>query len=93
MFNIKNLFKKSKWSVRYYVERHIHWQDRDIKETITFFLKTDQFGNRKYDHQSYGFCETFDAHKSYEAEMILWKEVGILPKGAKDVIVEKLTNA
>jgi len=54
-------------------------------ETITFFLQEDQFGNRRYTHHSYGHCKDLNSHESYEGELILWKDTGILPDGADPV--------
>lgn len=87
--------KRSVWQLCYTVERRyeitnaIHGKEKD-PEVITFFLKQDQFGNRRVEHISYGTCEKDGTHKRHDAEMKIWIETGILPPGAKNVVMQKL---
>lgn len=82
-----------KWTTKYTVEYVIQWTDlNNREETITFFLKENERGDRDYSHHAYGFAESHRLYKNYEAEMILWKETGLLPKRAKSVILEKLSR-
>lgn len=86
------LFKPvSEWKIRYVVKYEWFWNRSKNAEVITFFLKQDQFGNRKYDVHSYGYCLTNQTHKEHEADMILWVEAGIVPAYAEDVIKMKLS--
>jgi hypothetical protein len=91
------LFKrkpKSEWKTRYVAEYFLTWGTgrNALEEKVTFYLKEDQFGNRKYDYYSYGNSKASGVHKEYEANMILWVDTGVLPKGAKDVLQMKLST-
>jgi hypothetical protein len=97
------LFKskpKSEWRLVYTVERFYAVSNFNIatrkyekepdSEIITFFLKQDQFGNRKIEHTDYGLSKERQNYKRHDAEMKLWLEAGIVPAGAKNVVMEKL---
>jgi hypothetical protein len=90
MFKWLEKFKKRKWTLKYTVEYTMTWTDINSVETITFYLREDEQGNRKYDWHCYGFSETFDSYKNFEAQIKLWQQTGIVPKHAKNVLAEKL---
>jgi hypothetical protein len=88
----------SVWQVEYIVEQEVQFVDDDGrevvggKETITFYLEKDQFGNRQYTWHEYGQSKLLGKHENFEAEMKLWVKTGIVPRGAKNILAEKLKN-
>lgn len=81
----------SQWQVIARVPKEITWfytsgpnkGDTIDKETITFFLQQDQYGNRKYYHHSYGRCKDNNSHEKFNADIIFWQETGVLPEDAE----------
>lgn len=88
---LKVLKLDNQWRTVHVVDRVVRWRDGP-DEVITFFLKENKKGKRKYTFHSYGLSKCFDKHTAFEAEMKLWVETGLVPKGAQNVLVKKLSK-
>lgn len=49
------------------------------KEEITFMLLEDGRGRRTYKVHEYGYCKTYEKHKTYSGSVIAWTHGGPLP--------------
>ena len=75
-------------------ETQITWTDRNNrKEKIQWmFYKNTITGLRSYEYHSYGLCEDYDSHKTWEGVAKKYVATGIIPDWAEAVDFEMMKN-
>jgi hypothetical protein len=95
---LKKMFVREKFELVATLKIPVDWTEKETKkkhssDIITWYMEQGNYGTRKYHFHSYGETKSQKIESNYEAELILWKKTGILPKDAEPIEFTAMKNS
>jgi hypothetical protein len=95
---IKRFFVKEKFELVATLKHTVDWVNTQTRkkhssDVITWYMEQGNYGSRRYHFHSYGESKSQKVENGYEAELILWKKTGILPKDAEPIEFTAMKNS